>query len=186
MKIKINKAHKSIPAGISFELPAFSVITGKNGSGKSHLLEAMANSQISTVSDCENNLAKVLLIGFGGLNPQIDEACDPQQITQNTKNWWGQIEQYQRNLKNARNNGEQMSGPIEHSLSRWGHNPQLFSIINSVTQKTGKTFEQLSEDDIYFNLDISQANSGALFASQLALIFKTYHVRYTKINLKSF
>ncbi|MCX9103708.1 ATP-binding protein [Aeromonas veronii] len=186
MKIQINKAHKSIPAGVSFELPTFSVITGKNGSGKSHLLEAMANSQISTVSDGKNNLAKVLLIGFGGLNPQIDEACDPQQITQNTKNWWGQIEQYQRNLINVRNNGEQISGPIEHVLSRWGHNPQLFSIINSVTQKTGKTFEQLSEDDIYFNLNISQANSGALFASQLALIFKTYHVRYTKNKFKKF
>lgn len=186
MKIQINKAHKSIPAGVSFELPTFSVITGKNGSGKSHLLEAMANSQISTVSDGKNNLAKVLLIGFGGLNPQIDEACDPQQITQNTKNWWGQIEQYQRNLINVRNNGEQISGPIEHVLSRWGHNPQLFSIINSVTQKTGKTFEQLSEDDIYFNLNISQANSGTLFASQLALIFKTYHVRYTKNKFKKF
>ncbi|WP_429025984.1 ATP-binding protein [Aeromonas veronii] len=186
MKIQINKAHKSIPAGVSFELPTFSVITGKNGSGKSHLLEAMANSQISTVSDGKNNLAKVLLIGFGGLNPQIDEACDPQQITQNTKNWWGQIEQYQRNLINVRNNGEQISGPIEHVLSRWGHNPQLFSIINSVTQKTGKTFEQLSEDDIYFNLNMSQANSGTLFASQLALIFKTYHVRYTKNKFKKF
>ncbi|MGL6528447.1 ATP-binding protein [Aeromonas hydrophila] len=186
MKIQINKAHKSIPAGVSFELPAFSVITGKNGSGKSHLLEAMANSQISTVSDGENNLAKVLLIGFGGLNPQIDEACDPQQITQNTKSWWGQIEQYQRNLINARKNGEQISEPIEHFLSRWGHNPQLFSIINSVTQKTGKTFEQLSEDDIYFNLNISQANLETLFASQLALIFKTYHVRYTKNKFKKF
>lgn len=186
MKIQINKAHKSIPAGVSFELPTFSVITGKNGSGKSHLLEAMANNQISTLSDNGNNLAKVLLIGFGGLNPQIDEACDPQQITQNTKNWWGQIEHYQHNLINARSNGEQISGPIENVLGRWGHNPQVLSIIKSVTQKSGRTFEQLSEDDVYFNLNIAEANSGTLFASQLALIFKTYHVRYTKNKFKKF
>ncbi|MBY7877695.1 AAA family ATPase [Vibrio fluvialis] len=186
MEIQINKAHKSIPAGVSFELPTFSVITGKNGSGKSHLLEAMANSQISTVSDQGNNLAKVLLIGFGGLNPQIDEACDPQQITQNTKNWWGQIEQHQRNLINARINGEQISGPIENFLARWGHNPQLISIIKSVTQKTGKTFEQLTEDDVYFNLNLAEADSSTLFASRLALIFKTYHVRYTKNKFKKF
>ncbi len=186
MKIQINNAHKSVPAGVSFELPTFSVITGKNGSGKSHLLEAMANSQISTVSDHGNNLAKVLFIGFGGLNPQIDEACDPQQITQNSKSWWGQIESHQRNLRSARNNGEQISEPLENFLARWGPNPQLLSIIKSVTQKTGKTFEELSEDDVYFNLNIAEANSGTLFASQLALIFKTYHVRYTKNKFKKF
>lgn len=186
MKIQINKKHKSIPAGVDFEIPPFSIITGKNGSGKSHLLEAMANSQVSTISDHGAKLAKVLFIGFGGLNPQIDEACDPQQITQNTKNWWGQIENHQRNLRSARDNGEQISGPIEGFLRRWGHNPQLFSIINSVTQKTGKQFEQLSEDDVYYNLNVAEANSGALFASQLAYIFKTYHVRYTKNKFKKF
>lgn len=185
MKIQINKAHKSIPAGISFELPTFSVITGKNGSGKSHLLEAMANNQVSTVSDQGNKLEKVLFIGFGGLNPQIDEACDPQQITQNTKNWWNQIEGQQHKLRNARNNGEQISGPIENFLMRWGNNPQLFSVIRNVTQKTGKDLDQLSEDDVYYNLNIAEANSGTLFASQLALIFKTYHVRYTKNKFKN-
>lgn len=186
MKIQINKAHKSIPAGISFELPTFSVITGKNGSGKSHLLEAMANNQVSTISDHGNNIVKILLVGFGGLNPQIEEACDPQQITQNTKHWWAQIEQFQRNLINARNNGEQISEPIENFIARWGINHQLISVIKSVTQKTGKTFEKLSEDDIYFNLNIAEVNSGSLFASQLALIFKTYHVRYTKNKFKKF
>jgi ABC-type multidrug transport system, ATPase component len=186
MKIQINKKHKSIPAGMNFELPTFSVITGKNGSGKSHLLEAIANNQISAISDQGANLSKVLLIGFGALNPQIDEACDPQQIHQNTKNWWNQIENHQRNLKQVRDNGEQISGPIENILSRWGYNEPLFSIIKSVTKKTGKEFEQLSEDDIYFNLNIAEMNSGALFASQLALIFKTYHVRHTKNKFKKF
>lgn len=186
MKIHIYKAHKSIPAGVSFELPNFSVITGKNGSGKSHLLEAMANSQASTVSDQGTSLARILFIGFGGLNPQIDDACDPQYITQNTKNWWGQIEGLQHNLRNARESGEHISGPIESLLPRWGHNPQLIYIVRSVIQKTGKKFEQLSEDDIYYNLNIAEASSGTLFSSQLALIFKTYHVRFTKNRFKRF
>lgn len=186
MKIQVSKKHKSIPAGLSFELPQFSVITGKNGSGKSHLLEALANGQISKIIDGDSNLSKVLLVGFGGLNPQIDEACDPQQIVQNSKNWWNQIENHQRNLKHAKDNGEQVTGPIEAFLARWGNNPQLFSIINSITRKTGKQFDQLSEDDVYFNLSIAEANSGALFSSQLAMIFKTYHVRYTKNKFKKF
>lgn len=186
MKITIIKKHKSIPAGVSFDLPDFCIITGKNGSGKSHLLEAMANTQISNIADSSGVLQKIQLIGFGGLNPQIDEACDPQQIVQNTKNWWGQIQTYQANLKQARDSGEQINGPITNFLARWGQNPQLFSVINSVTSKTSKSFEDLLEDDVYFNLNISDANQGTLFASQLALIFKTYHIRYTKNEFKKF
>ncbi|MBC3883558.1 AAA family ATPase [Undibacterium griseum] len=186
MKIQISKKHKSIPAGLNFELPQFSVITGKNGSGKSHLLEALANGQISKITDGDSNLAKVLLVGFGGLNPQIDESCDPQQIVQNSKNWWNQIENLQRNLKQAKDNGEQIVGSTEIVLGRWVHNPQLFSIVDNITRKTHKQFEQLSEDDIYFNLSVAEGNSGTLFASQLAMIFKTYHVRYTKNKFKKF
>jgi predicted ATPase len=180
------QTYKSIPADIAFELPSFSVITGKNGSGKSHLLEAMANSQVSTLSDGGANLSKVMLIGFGGLNPQIDEACDPQQIVQNSKNWWQQVQMYQGYLKQARNTGEEISGPIESFLTRWGHNPQLFAIVSGVIKKTGKLFEHLSEDDIYFNMNMVEANSGTFFAAQLALIFKTYHVRYIKNEFKQF
>ncbi|MEG0009928.1 MAG: hypothetical protein RR721_05655 [Aeromonas sp.] len=99
MKIIINKEYKSIPAGVCFDLPDFSVITGRNGSGKSHLLEAISNNQTSTIQDSGLTLTKIQLVGFGGLNPQIDEACDPQQIIQTTKSWWGQIEGIQNSLK---------------------------------------------------------------------------------------
>ena len=39
---------------------------------------------------------------------------------------------------------------------------------------------------VYFNLNFAEASSETLFASQLALIFKTYHVRYTKNKFKKF
>ena len=186
MKIIINKNYKSIPAGISFDLPSFCVITGKNGSGKSHLLEAMTDTQISSISDSGNKLTKINLISFGGLNPQIDEACDPQQITQNTKNWWGQIEQHQRNLQQVRANGEQITDVVTQLLPRWGHNPQLAHIVTSLMQKSSKSFEDLREDDVYFNLNLSDATQGTMFASKLALIFKAYHIRYTKNEFKIF
>lgn len=186
MKIRTLKSYKSIPAGLTFELPAFSVITGKNGSGKSHLLEAMASSEFSQVSENEIPLSRILLIGFGGLNPQIDEACDPQQVTQNAKTWWSQIEHHQQNLNRAKANGEQISGPISTFLSRWGHNPQLFSIIDGIMLKTSKRFEDLTEDDVYFNLSVIESAPSTLFASQLALIFKTYHVRHTKNDFNKY
>lgn len=186
MKILTSQQHKSIPGGIEFELPAFSVITGRNGSGKSHLLEAMANNQLAKLSDGSKELTKILLIGFGGLNPSIDEACDPQQIIQNTRNMWGQIKHYQASINQARARGEAIVGPLENQLNRWEHSPQIISAIKGLIQKTGKKFEDLDEDDVYFNLNVSDTNPGAIFASQLALIFKTYHVRYTKNKFKKF
>lgn len=49
MQIKIRNVYKSIPASLEFELPFFTVLTGENGSGKTHLFEALndnANGQI--------------------------------------------------------------------------------------------------------------------------------------------
>lgn len=186
MNITINKQHKSIPAGITFDLPKFCVITGKNGSGKSHLLEAIANNQISSVTDNGVSLVSFHLIGFGGLNPQVDERCDPQQITQNSKQWWSQIEGMQNNLKNARSNGEDITNPIEQLLPRWGHNPQLVSISRTVMTKAAKDFECITEDDVYFNLNLNETSNGSLFISQLAAVFKTYHTRYIKNRFRIF
>lgn len=144
------------------------------------MLEAMSNSQLSTITD-SGALTKVQLIGFGGLNPQIDEACDPQQFVQTSKQWWNQIEEKQRLLKQHRENGEKITDPIKEFLPRWGQNQPLTAIAASITSKLSKRFEDLREDDIYYNLSIAESsNQATIFASQLALIFKTYHVRHTK------
>ncbi len=47
MKLEFIKKHKSIYQLESEELPSFIVLTGLNGSGKSHLLEAIENGSIS-------------------------------------------------------------------------------------------------------------------------------------------
>jgi len=186
MKINILKTYKSIPAGLSFNLPDFCIITGKNGSGKSHILEAMSNPETSNIYDGNIAIKKIQLIGFGGLNPQMDETCDPQQIVQNCKNWWGQILTQQNNVKQARERGETIEGPIRSYLMRWGNNPALFDVIDNLSAKVSKSFDNLTEEDVYFNLDSAQTNQGTLFASQLALVFKTYHIRYTKNEFKRF
>ncbi|WP_437889613.1 ATP-binding protein [Phytobacter sp. V91] len=186
MQIKINRNYKSIPEQIAFELPSFSVITGRNGSGKSHLLEAMTDKNTSTITDSNIEIRKIQLIGFGGLNPKIDEICDPRQISQNAKDWWEQIEQYQVNYKRAISNGQMNHGSITDFLSQWGFNEALFNIIKSIMNKTSKSFEDLNEDDVYFNINLMDFNQNSIFSSQLALVFKTYHVRYIKNEFQLF
>ena len=51
MHIKIKDEHKSIRGGVEFDLPNFTVLTGKNGSGKSHLLETISANGLCEVTD---------------------------------------------------------------------------------------------------------------------------------------
>lgn len=186
MQVILKKDYKSIPSGITFDLPDFSIITGRNGSGKSHLLDALANAEMSIVSDGGKTLQKIQLIPFGGLNPQIDELCDPQSLIQTTKNWWLQIEEMQKQLISARQRGEIIEDPVKQFLPRWGQNSPLIPVVSNIMKRVSKKFEDLTEDHIYYNLNIIETNQSTLFASQLALIFKTYHVRSLKNQFNQF
>lgn len=54
MKLEFIKKHKSVYQLQSEELPSFIVLTGLNGSGKSHLLEAIENGSVSVDGQANN------------------------------------------------------------------------------------------------------------------------------------
>ena len=75
MKIQIRQSFKSLIANKEVELPDFCVLTGKNGSGKSHFLESMTMNGVTTIlyETGENiNLSDVRYDRFNVVNPQID------------------------------------------------------------------------------------------------------------------
>ena len=74
MRIKIKQQYKSIKPPCEFDLPNFSVLTGKNGSGKTHMLEVISNNQLSEVKIDNKIIKSFRYIGFNGLNPNIQEA----------------------------------------------------------------------------------------------------------------
>ena len=80
LQIKINQNFKSLKVQAAFGLPNFCVLTGKNGSGKSHLLEAMANMGISTVMQDGVRQQRLKYIPFGGLTPQVKSDCSHLQL----------------------------------------------------------------------------------------------------------
>ena len=95
MKITITNKYKSISKNLTFELPDFSVITGKNGSGKTHLLEALSNDKYSNILDFYE-IKKVKLIKFGELNPSINETCTSDEAVNFFKGEWNIIKQIQQ------------------------------------------------------------------------------------------
>ena len=100
MKVELKNDYKSLKRQPEFYLPDFVVLTGKNGSGKSHLMEAMSKVDYCTVSDNEKILEKVRYIGFNGLNPNVNTDSDYLNLTQERKNAWSlvkkQLEDWKR------------------------------------------------------------------------------------------
>jgi len=183
MKIKIDTPYKSITSSIEFELPKFTILTGENGSGKTHIFEALNNKNGHIIVD-DRKLKSISYIPFGSLNPKIDQRCDPQQISQRVKQLWNELQ------KSANNNPRPHSTPVtiltpekDPALSNL-RNEQNKDVIIKISKQAGIMPSELTEDIISENINILGLTGNDLFNSQFALIFKAYHVRFidNKLN----
>lgn len=95
MKLSFLKIHKSITSFPELELPDFVVLTGVNGAGKSHLLEAIENGSMR-IDDIEvnNQTRPIRRFDWSNLIPQDTGAFAPYQITQEISGLWNEINQY--------------------------------------------------------------------------------------------
>ena len=169
INVKITTRYKSVGA-CEFSLQKFCVLTGKNGSGKTHILEAMAqiagtnstnrtSKQSSHVTNGINktvcqNIKKIL---FGQLNPTITEQCDPDEINKFIK----EVSNYitQRNK----------SSISEHKRV------QFQEFIEYVRGQKGLSSQNdISEDDLKKYFDIKFMGNDDMLAGKFALIFKNY------------
>ncbi|MBR9788576.1 MAG: AAA family ATPase [Vibrionaceae bacterium] len=185
MKITIRQNHKSVLQGLEFELPMFTVLTGENGSGKTHLFEAIQNTRNALVTSDDKILTNITYIPFAGLSPVVDQKCDTSLVAQRIKQFWGQVESYKSAVR-VQLRREPYSGPFEND-------PLLGQIVNlkhkavllDISEKLDIPPSELTEDHIADIVDISSISGDGFFNSQFAVIFKTYHIRYldNKLNL---
>ncbi|MBD8668380.1 AAA family ATPase [Pseudomonas lurida] len=187
MRVRITQKYKSIPAGLEFDLPEFSILTGKNGSGKSHLLEVMANPQMCQVVVDGKVLTNILHVGYNGLNPQVDERCDSSQLVQNASHWWAQINSVIHHYKSNYPGGGHFQDVFkDYVLTHFGHEFVRNSVLKNVMDRSGKKLEDITELDVYSNMTFSENNNGTLFFSQCAMIFKAYHLRWRNNKFNKF
>lgn len=184
MKIKITNKFKSIPKDLEFELPNFSVITGKNGSGKTHLLEALSNEKYSNIKDT-NKIEKIKLIRFGELNPSINETCTSNEAIDFFKSEWNQIKQIQDQNKSFETT-HPWKDPNAYLNAINNSNPKLKAAIVKILEKESIELLQITEDHVYRHISLSATTDGQIFTSHLARIFKTYQKRYIKNEFNDF
>ena len=100
MKLTFVKPYKSITSLPSTELSDFVVLTGVNGAGKTHLVEAVENGSVQIDDIALNNQTKpIRLFNWSNLVPNDSGAFAPYQITQERYGLWNEISQ---NIKTYR------------------------------------------------------------------------------------
>ena len=97
MELKFKQDYKSIYTFSSVELSDFSILTGYNGSGKSHLLESLlkGNSQIDDIT-----VNEIVLFDYKTFYLENEPAINTQQLNQDKLNVWQKF----NNQQNGRNN----------------------------------------------------------------------------------
>lgn len=102
MRIKINQNYKSFISGKEVELPDFTVLTGKNGSGKSHFLSSLAEKDIAVINDEKGIIPveSIKYIQFNGLNPEIKQSCDHSMLNNSIKQIYTHLNEIQRRYQN--------------------------------------------------------------------------------------
>jgi predicted ATPase len=178
MKIKTVMPYKSIPSGLEFDLPDLTVITGINGSGKSHLLEAI-NSKKAQVTEDGRALERIVFIPFGGLIPQVNEQGSQQDVINQLKGCWESIFNVQSQARKYIQDNNFSYGDAE--ANSLGNNLGLKKIVSRLLKRTRKdSFLELTEDDVLRLVNISELADNGLFFAQFAQIFKSYMVRLQK------
>jgi energy-coupling factor transporter ATP-binding protein EcfA2 len=85
MNLRFTKQHKSIKDLPSVAVPNFTVITGTNGSGKTHLLEAIKNGAV-VVTGCPRTEGSVLPFDWTSFAAKVSENASPDQVHQQREN----------------------------------------------------------------------------------------------------
>lgn len=88
--ISFGSIHRSIITMENTELPPFVVLTGRNGSGKSHLLEALNEGKVKT-SLTDDFTNAIRLFDWSSIVPRDTGVFDPAQDHTRRSQWFSQI-----------------------------------------------------------------------------------------------
>jgi ABC-type branched-subunit amino acid transport system ATPase component len=97
MRLIFNRRFKSVTSFDPIELPDFVVLTGVNGAGKSHLLEALENGSVSLEGIPQNNphgSRPTRRFDSNTLVPQDTGPFSAAQISQEQSGFWNEISQH--------------------------------------------------------------------------------------------
>ncbi len=210
MDIKFVKKYLSIESFDPIELPNFSIITGVNGSGKSHLLKAIENGDVQIQGFDKND---IVLFNYENFRLDNESAFTGQQISAEKESAW---QYYEANVKaNAlswRNNiGENyseiknecieknksmwsfVSEPLKSyktNFKNWYKNPKIKQNqqaqgVFSLAKKLPYSLDEISHDE-FVKIYKPYTFKNNFLPNQIGKIFWDYFIKYRNNQINEF
>jgi hypothetical protein len=175
MDLRSGTAFKSLPAfATAVTLPQFTVITGLNGSGKTHLLQGLgqqpeaAKNPIALYEGAQR-LDRLRLADSGTLAPNAVPAVSRTSMQQEIDNLWNN---YQNLLRGARHQfNAQFAAPGNK--------------VQQVAQRAQKPLDGLTQEDFRTHLPMIQDEVTDVFAHSFARLFMRYSTTLTDNSFAS-
>lgn len=146
MNLRFVKQHKSIKDFPSVTIPNFTVITGKNGSGKTHLLEAIKNGSVE-VTGFPRAEGAILQFDWTNFAAQVSDNASPEQIYQQRESAiQGALQQQTQQAKQLADYflGQRISGHAQIADPSWLANatPDEIASILLVCTRRSQSFDE--------------------------------------------
>lgn len=173
MKLTLDTKYKSLEP-FEVELPDFTILTGLNGVGKTHILTAASENELqATNNNVELNPKK--FITNQTLSPNDSEPITKQILAQKIREIWGQYSQYLNSFRTNRHYRQNPSILFQEVITDVGQK----KLFNKIAQESGKSLDQLIIDDFYENdLHIDKLLIRDIFYHNFSILFKRYYDKF--------
>lgn len=157
-----NQEFRSIKASEQpVSVPQFTVLTGLNGSGKSHVLAAIAEGAMQLLRDGQE-LNPKRLIDHGALTPASVEVANPLNDVQTKGAWIATLKNW---LILANQHPDYPIGSLERRFQ---------SLLEGIAQRAGKKPHKLTGDELVANWPVTTEDATNVLANTVASTFRQY------------
>jgi len=168
MKLELSKIYKSLNP-FTFDLPDFTIITGLNGAGKTHLLQAVSTYDLKLTED-NVKLEPNMYITTRTLSPLEGTKSKEDNFKKNCESLWSRYHTYLIRKKSNPNLKKEHEFP---EVSR-------IKALEEIAREAGKDFDSLSLYDIFDFYPIDDGlNNNEIFYQNFLHVFKRY---WDKLN----
>ncbi len=172
--------YKSITELPAIDLPDFTVLTGVNGAGKTHLLSGISTGAIQLIENdvLTNNAVDIKFVTPQTLIPKNSVAITKELLYQPIQDLWNLFIRFKQSYPN---------NPISQPsilLQSFIHDANQRNIVNLIAEKADKSITDLIEDDFHKHYPVIDGLENDVFYLNFAMWFKRYFNKFevNKIN----
>ena len=169
MKISSNSRYKSLEQFQEFQLPDFVVLYGINGAGKTHLLQVLANQNVTRITDDSGaDLPRRKFVDANTLAPNNSTVVSWDTLKQAPISALSWHTSYKQNKQNNPN----------FTLHNVTGDPRHHKLFETISKSADKTLDDLDSEDIFEHYPMNDGlENNDVFSQSFSQLFKRYQVR---------